>query len=158
MKRHLIIFLLFSAVGYSEELSLRLTSNAPAIHWAPTGGIPEVLKIEIYVENRATHDVTVLTAPKRVLNWNSFKAIYWYDLEGLGGQLIAPNPYKLRPIRVPKGALAMIDEIEIPVAEISKEIAAQEHVTFEVAYEIDPSVHPYLAVWTGKISAKIAIK
>jgi hypothetical protein len=154
----LILFLLCSAVASAGDLSLRIESNASAIRWTEEEQRTSVLVIDVFVENKSNGDLTVLTAPKRVLNWNSCKAIYWFDVEGLGGQVIVPNPYVLRPVRLPQGKLALIDKIEIPISELPKDMTSGKHIVFDVAYEIDPAVVPYLTVWTGKISGQISIK
>lgn len=155
---HIVVLLIGASIGYSSDLALRLVSNASGIHWSARNGLTEVLKIQVYVENTASHDLMIVTSPKRVLNWDSFKAIYWYDLEGLGGKVVAPNPYKLKPIRVPAGDLALIDELEIPVAEISTKLLSKEGLAFIASYEIDSAILPYLSVWTGKVTSELRIR
>lgn len=117
-----------------------------------------VLQVEVYLANMADHDVTVLSAPRRILNVEVPIVIYWYDLEGVGGKVIVPNPYELRPVRIPKGALALVERLYIPLKEIPAATRDQKHIEFKVVYEISPSVCAYLPVWAGKIKASIKIK
>jgi hypothetical protein len=154
--RFLVPLLVLSSCG-AQELSLLVVTNAAAFHGDFSGKFGEELVVDVYLQNTGKEKVSVVTSPKRTFNLESLKTIYWYDLEGLGGRIVVPNPYILKPVVLPEGTIAKIDEFRIPITSIMKQLS-RKHATLEVCYQIDKSVASWMPVWTGELKETAVIK
>lgn len=152
-----LALILIASTCHAQALRLMVVSNAAAFHGKFSGELGEELVISVYIENVGKESMTVVTSPKRTLNIDSLKAIYWYDLEGVGGRIVVPDPYALRPLLLKPGTLAKIDELRLPVSSLKKTLG-QEHATMEVSYQIDESLAPWLHVWTGELKESVVLK